>query len=175
MSSFFDRAQFESNPPLRYMAYGILAMVLSVLHVVFLKYMEVSSVTPDLLLILIVWIALAEGQFIGLFAGFFCGILFDIVSADVLGSNALAKTIAGFVAGYFAKEGMAMEIVGSFRFLLIVAICGLIHNLIYFFFYIQPMQMGFGSFLVVYGAATTLYTMVIAIFPMLIVSRRKEF
>lgn len=174
MAVYFDRSQFTTNPALRFVAYGVIAMVLSVVHVVFLRFVSVSSVTPDLLLILTVWIALSEGQFVGLFAGFLSGLLFDAVSADVLGTNALAKTFAGFAAGYFFKEGFAMQTIGSYRFLLIVSFCAFVHNLIYFFFYVRPMQISFGEHFLIYGIATTLYTTVAAVFPMLVVNRKKD-
>ncbi len=174
MNIVFDRSQFVSNPALRFVAYGVVALILSIVHIVFLRFLAVSSVTPDLLLILTVWIAIAEGQFVGMFAGFLSGMLFDVVSADVPGSNALAKTIAGFVAGYFYREGFAMQTIGSYRFLLLVALSGSVHNLLYFFFYVKPMQISFPMFFLKYGVATTLYTTVAAAFPMLIVNRRKE-
>lgn len=176
MSLKFDlqRSQFVTNPTLRFMAYAVIAMLLNVVHVVFLRFVAVSSVTPDLLLVLTVWIAIVEGQFIGMIAGFLCGLLFDVVSADVLGSNALAKTAAGFVAGYFWRENVSMQTIGSYRFLLIVAIAGGIHNLLYYFFYVRPMQISFGMFFLKYGVATTLYTTVAAVFPMLYVNRRKD-
>jgi rod shape-determining protein MreD len=174
MNIVFDRSQFVTNPALRFVLYAVVALILSIVHIVFLRFLAVSSVTPDLLLILTVWIALAEGQFVGMFAGFLCGILFDVVSADVPGSNALAKTIAGFVAGYFYREGFAMKQIGSYRFLLLVGLSGTIHNLLYFFFYVKPMQISFPMFFLKYGVATTLYTTVAAAFPMLIVNRRKE-
>jgi rod shape-determining protein MreD len=174
MAITFDRSQFVKNPALRFVAYGVIAMLLSVLHVVFLRFIAVSSVTPDLLLILTVWIALVEGQFVGMFAGFASGLLFDIVSADVLGSNALAKTAAAFVAGYFWKEGFAMQTIGSYRFLLVTTLCGAVHNVLYFFFYVKPMQISFPMFFLKYGVATTLYTTVAAVFPMLVVNRKKD-
>jgi len=174
MNIVFDRSQFVSNPALRFVSYAVIALILSIVHIVFLRFLAVSSVTPDLLLILTVWIALAEGQFVGMFAGFLCGLLFDVVSADVPGSNALSKTIAGFVAGYFYREGFAMQTIGSYRFLLLVALSGSVHNLLYFFFYVKPMQISFPMFFLKYGVATTLYTTVAAAFPMLIVNRRKE-
>jgi rod shape-determining protein MreD len=163
-----------ARPALRYLLYAVIGMVLSVVHLVFLRFIAVESVTPDLLLILIVWIALIEGQFIGLVAGFGFGLFFDAVSQDVLGTNALAKTIVGFLAGYFHKEGFGFDIIGSFRFLFIVTMTAFIHNLIYFFFYIRPMEVSFGSFFLIYGVATTLYTAVAAVFPMLFVNRRKD-
>ncbi|MBU3741408.1 MAG: rod shape-determining protein MreD [Candidatus Kapabacteria bacterium] len=174
MSIILDPSLIERNPALRFVTYGVIAMVLSVLHVVFLRFVAVSSVTPDLLLILTVWISLVEGQFVGMFAGFACGILFDVVSADVLGSNALAKTAAAFVAGYFWKEGFSMETIGSYKFLVITAVSGLVHNLLYFFFYVKPMQISFPMFFLTYGVATTLYTTVAAVFPMLVVNRKKD-
>lgn len=169
-----DRAQFAANPALRFVAYGILALVLSLVHVVFLRFIAVSSVTPDLLLILTVWISLVEGQFTGMVAGFLCGLLFDAVSADVLGSNALAKTVAGFVAGYFHREGFGAQALGSPRFLLIVAVCGLVHNLLYYFFYVRPMDVSFPRIFLVFSIATTLYTTVFAVFPMSVANRRKD-
>jgi len=168
------RGDLLASPPLRAIAYAVAAMLISVIHVVFLRFISVSSVTPDLLLILTVWIALFEGQFMGMLAGFACGILFDVVSADVIGTNALAKTIAGFVAGYFYKEGAAASTIGSYRFLLIIGLCAFVHNLLYFFFYIQPMQVGFTTFFLTYGVATTLYTTVAGVFPMLFLNRKRD-
>jgi rod shape-determining protein MreD len=136
--------------------------------------MQVSSVTPDLLLIFTVFIAIYEGQFTGMIAGFLCGLLFDAISTDVIGTNALAKTFAGFVAGYFYRENQGMQIVGSLNFLLIVALSGFIHNLVYSFFFIKPMQVSFWVFFLQYGLAATLYTTVTALFLMLFVNRRRD-
>ncbi len=173
MASIFS-ADLFAKPAMRYIAYAVMAMLLSVVHVVMLKYVAVQSVTPDLLLILVIWAALAEGQFIGTLVGFGAGLLYDVASGDVLGSNALAKTVAGFVAGYFFKENMALVTIGSARFLLIVTLCAFVHNLLYFFFYVQPMEVSFWSFFLIYGVATTLYTSVAAVFPMLYVNRQKD-
>ena len=173
MAFFVEQTIFDTWPALRYVAYAIIALMLAVVQVLGLNLIAVESVTPDLLLILTVWIAVSEGQFAGQFAGFGCGIILDIVSAAVLGTNALAKTIAGFIAGYFYKEEEGSERVGSYKFLLIVLFCAFIHNLVYFFFYIRPTEVPFLLFFLKYGVASTLYTTVAAIFPMLIKSRRR--
>jgi rod shape-determining protein MreD len=174
MTKIFDRAPAFANPALRGVAYTVVALLLSVAHVVFLRFIGVGSVTPDLILILVVWIALVEGQFTGTMAGFVCGLLIDAVSADLIGTNALAKTIAGFVAGYFFKPGFGITAIGSYRFLIIIFLSGLVHNLIYFILYVRPMQVSFLQFVLTYGIATTLYTTVVAVFPMLVVNRRQE-
>lgn len=174
INSNIRSAEFVTNPRIRFVWYGVVALLLSVIHVVFLRFLQVSSVTPDLLLIFTVWIALVEGQFTGMIAGFLCGLLFDVVSTDVIGTNALAKTLAGFVAGYFYREGFVTELLGSARFLFIVALCGFVHNLAYNFFFLRPMQVSFLTFFLQYGIASTLYTTVAAVFPMLYVNRRKD-
>jgi rod shape-determining protein MreD len=176
MAMNFDlrSSEYVTNPVIRYIGYGVIAMILSVIHVVFLRFLEVSSVTPDLLLIFTVWIALVEGQFTGIIAGFLCGLLFDVVSTDVIGTNALAKTMAGFIAGYFHRPGFNKQTIGSARFLMIVTVAGFVHNLIYNFFFLRPMQVSFLMFFVQYGVASTLYSTVAAIFPMLYVARKKE-
>jgi rod shape-determining protein MreD len=167
-------SEFVANPRIRFVWYGMVALLLSVIHVVFLRFLEVSSVTPDLLLIFTVWVALVEGQFTGMIAGFLCGLLFDAVSTDVIGTNALAKTVAGFIAGLFYREGFVSEIIGSARFLFIVALSGLVHNLIYNFFFLRPMQTSFLMFFLQFGVASTLYTTVAASFPMLYANRKKD-
>ena len=173
MARLIDNELFE-RPSMRYMGYGVVALFLSVLHVTILRWVAVENITPDLLIILVVIIALREGQFSGTIAGFLAGLLLDVVSKDVLGTNAMSKTIAGFVAGYFYKEGFAREVIGNYRFVAIVAVSTFVHNLLYFFFYVKPMEVSFIGFFTKFGVATTLYTTVVAVFPMLYMNRRKE-
>lgn len=66
--------------PIRYIIYSIVALVLSLVQIQFIDLISIEGIKPDLLLILCVWIALAEGQFLGLFWAFGIGLLFDLVS-----------------------------------------------------------------------------------------------
>lgn len=159
---------------LRYMTYAVLALLLSVIHVVFLNFVSVAGMTPDLLLILCVWIAVYENQFIGLIAAFCIGFFYDIVSWDVVGTNALAKTLVGFVAGFFYKENLARQIVSSYKFLFIVFICSVLNNIVYYFFFIKAGDLMFLPFFLSYGIAMSLYTTVLAVFVMLFMARRRD-
>ncbi|MCB0702208.1 MAG: rod shape-determining protein MreD [Candidatus Kapaibacterium sp.] len=156
----------------RYVVYAIVAILLSLIQFSLLNFVEVQGITPDLLLILCVWIAIREGRFTGIIAGFLIGITLDIVSFDLVGINAFTKTIAGFVAGSFYQEGKEQLILHGLKFLLIVFISSFIHNLIYFFFYIKLSDITFVSFFLKYGIAFSFYTTVFAVIPMLI--KRKE-
>lgn len=164
--------QKSSNDYKRYIAYVILALVLSFVQFSLLNFVVVQGITPDLLLILCVWISIREGRFTGTIAGFLIGLTLDIITFDLIGVNALTKTIAGFIAGSFYQEGKEQVILHSLKFLLIVFISSFVHNSIYFFFYIKLSSITFLSFLLEYGVAFSLYTTVFAVIPMLV--KRKE-
>ncbi len=172
--AFTDTEATMNNPLLRYIAYAIAALLLAVASDVLVPFIAIEGIVPDIVLIWAVWVALVEGQMIGMIAGFGGGLVLDIVSADVLGSNALAKVIAIFIAGYFYLETREQEMTGSFRFPLIILLCGFLHNIIYYFFYLRPTEINFLQFFLRYGVFTTLYTAVISLVPMLIISRVKD-
>ena len=157
----------------RYIYYTVAALLLIVIHMTILDAFAIGNITPDLLLILIVIISLREGQFKAVFAGFFIGLLFDLFTMDVIGTNALTKTVAAFVAGYFYREGEWNKIIGSYKLLIIVLITSLIHNAIYLIFYLQLSEASYLVFFLKYGVATAMYTTVVAIFPMLFRIARK--
>ncbi len=174
MSAISERAHLAVNPQMRFVLYAIVALVLTVITIVFLNFLAIGGVAPDVLLILCVWVALSEGQFAGMLFAFAVGMIFDVASSDVLGSNALAKLLAAFAAGYFYSEKKVNENLGTVRFLIVVTAAGLVHNLIYYFLYIRPTEISFTGFFVKYGIASTLYTTVLAIVPMLWKSRNME-
>lgn len=159
---------------LRYVTYAVIALLLSVIHVVFLNFISVAGMTPDLLLILCVWIAVYENQFAGLIAAFCIGFFYDIVSWDVIGTNALAKTLVGFIAGFFYKENLSRQIVSSYKFLIIVFLCSIVNNVVYYFFFIKASDLMFLPFFLSYGIAMSLYTTVCAVFVMLFMARKRE-
>ena len=119
----------------RYIAYTAIAIVLSFVQFSLLNFVVVQGITPDLLLILCVWISIREGRFTGTIAGFLIGLTLDIITFDLIGINALTKTIAGFIAGSFYQEGKELHILHNLKFLLIVFITSVVHNSIYFFFF----------------------------------------
>ncbi len=173
MKLMFDPIK-SKNVTQNYIIYGAVAIILSLLQISLLNLIEVKGITPDLLLILVVWITLAEGQFTGLFFGFGIGLLFDFITLDVIGTNALTKTIAAFFVGYFYKEGYVSERLGSFFFVLITLVTAVIHNLIYYIFYIRLSDLNYLDFFIRYGLATSAYTGVFAIIAMLLNIPRKQ-
>lgn len=64
-----------------------------------LEIVAVGGVTPDLQLILLVFLALRRGSMSGQLVGFAGGLLEDMVSLAPLGFHALVRTLVGFAAG----------------------------------------------------------------------------
>jgi len=75
--------------------------------------------------------ALRNGQLKGTFFGFIVGFVFDLVSGGLIGSAMFAKTLAGFVAGYFYKEDYEEVFSNRFLFISIIFISAAIDSFFY--------------------------------------------
>lgn len=95
---------------------------------------SIGEVVPDLILILLVYYSMTEGQIYGTVLGFIYGLFFDLVTGSLLGSTMIAKTVAGFVAGYFSSENKVDIYLMFFNFGLIVFLAALVDQIIYSFF-----------------------------------------
>jgi len=82
------------------------ASVLTVLllQVTVVGRLPLPGVEPDLLLVLVVAFALAEGPMSGLVTGWCAGLLADALSAHELGRLALAYALAGYLAGMLQDD-----------------------------------------------------------------------
>lgn len=80
----------------------ILLLLLTILQATSLNRLSILGIKPDLLLILVIFIGLYKGPISGAWYGFLAGILLDIFSPSPLGTNALSKTVLGFLAGAVA-------------------------------------------------------------------------
>lgn len=65
-----------------------------------LHSVSISSITPNLLLILCSSMGLMRGRKSGMWTGFFCGLLTDLFFGSVLGFYALIYMYVGFISGY---------------------------------------------------------------------------
>jgi rod shape-determining protein MreD len=158
-----------------YGVYVIVALLAIVVGTVASNLLSVGGIAPDLLLLVVVAIALHKGQFAGIIFGFSTGLLFDVISTDVLGSNALVKLLAGYVAGFFWREDATVRTsIGSPRYVGITLLCALLHNGVYYLLYTRPADIAFGEFYLKNGIAAALYTTALALLPFFYASRQQE-
>src|SRR5690349_9796647 len=74
------------------------------LQVTVIGRLPLPGAAPDLVLVLVVAFALAEGPLSGLVTGWFAGLLADALAAHELGRLALAYGLAGYVTGLLKDE-----------------------------------------------------------------------
>ncbi|HUR33534.1 MAG TPA: rod shape-determining protein MreD [Vicinamibacterales bacterium] len=63
-----------------------------------------ASGAVDLVLVVVVYNALASGRTTGMFTGSFAGLVQDALSGDVIGMAGLSKTVVGFLAGIVGTQ-----------------------------------------------------------------------
>jgi rod shape-determining protein MreD len=151
--------------------YALVTVTLVVLQLTFVRFIAIETITPDIIVIWIVYLALRYGQIHATVAGFLLGLIMDIISGDFLGLSALSKTICGFAAGYFYDETKTTQTLATYRFALMVLFASIVHNLIYFTILVQGSELPFWRTLTLFGLTTSLYTSAFSLLPIFGYSR----
>lgn len=152
--------------------YVIISVLLVIVQTSLIHLLTLEGVTPDILTIWVVYLAVREGQLRGTVWGFAVGLLFDVVSGGFFGLSALTKTVSGFCAGYFYNENKTPLTLSSYRFLVIVLIVSMIHNTLYFLIDTQGSDVGLIRAIFQVGVATTFYTTIWTLVPMFAFARK---
>lgn len=80
-----------------------LVFVVALVQGTIVSSVGVASGTADLLLVSVIAIGLVRGSVVGAVAGFWGGIVLDLLTLDTLGITSLVLTLAGFWAGRYAE------------------------------------------------------------------------
>ena len=148
----------------KYVKYSFLIIIFTIFHFGFASFISINGVIPDIFLIFVVWLGIKEDRLFGMIAGFFIGMYMDFVSGDVTGINALTKTVVGFIAGNFHKKDAIKQLTNDYRFIFIVSLCAVAHNLIYFLFFINTDKSDYILLYLRLGLASAFYTTFISAF-----------
>jgi len=82
---------------------AVIVFVAAVLQVTLLASLDVAGGTADVLLLSLLAIALLRGAVTGAVAGFFGGLLVDVMTLDTLGVSALLYALAGYWTGRYGE------------------------------------------------------------------------
>jgi len=148
----------------KYFKYFFITIIITIFHFSFVSFISTNGIVPDIFLIFVVWLAIKEDRLVGIIAGFVLGIYIDFISGDTMGINALTKTIVGFIAGGFHKKDSIKQIIDEYKFIFVVLLCSVAHNLIYFLFFINIEKQSFILFYLKFGLASAFYTTFISAF-----------
>ena len=111
--------------------------------------LAIYGIAPDIVIIILVFIAFTRGQIEATVLGFISGLVIDIYDFGTrLGTNALANSLIGFFAGY--SGGIAAETLRAQAAILLLAT--LLHDIIFFLVALQPIK------ILSVGLGTSLYT-----------------
>lgn len=163
-----------SAPVIRPALLILISLGALLLQTMILPYVAVGTIVPDAVLIWIVYLAITRGHIAGSTAGFFLGLIVDVLLGgdSMLGLSAFTKTLAGFLAGYAFSENKTLQTLSTSRFPFIVAIVALVHNQFYFLVSLQGSDIPLESVVLRYGVPATIYTGLLALLPMFVFSRR---
>jgi rod shape-determining protein MreD len=152
--------------------YVFISLLLIIVQSQAMKLLSLEGMTPDILAIWVVYIALRQGQMSGTIWGFVIGLLFDLVTGNFIGLSALTKTACGFIAGYFYNENKTMLLLSSYRFTLVILMVSFLQNIVYFIIFTQGSDIGLLRAIFEFGLATSLYTATLSLLPVFFFSRK---
>lgn len=159
---------------INYLKYFGILLVLIFLQksVVWLISISSYNITPDIIVIMIIYIGVKNGHVEGAVFGFLAGLILDFISGSFVGLSALCYTISGFTAGYFYRQEDD-KFLEKFNFLIVVFPVTLLCNFIYFMIFSQGVTLSFGDIFFKLVLTSTTYTTLISLI-FVFLPKRKE-
>ncbi|EFW37485.1 rod shape-determining protein MreD [Treponema phagedenis F0421] len=77
----------------------LVAFFLGVFETSILAYFSLLPVSPDLVLVLILYLAIYNGSRVGIWTGFFSGLAIDFLSISPIGLHSFTFTLIGYLVG----------------------------------------------------------------------------
>lgn len=141
-------------------------MIVSLIETTWLGVVQVQGVLPNLVLLLVVYFALAEGEERAMFTGLLGGVFQDIAASTSLGHHVLCYVVVGYIAGRISTRLVTEHPAVKVGLVFIASLLsGVLYTLIQ---YVQTPDMGAFQFLansVIPGAFyTALFTPVVFFF-----------
>lgn len=157
---------------MKWAKYGGLFLLALLIESNFSNFYAIGNYTPDLFVILVVYISLNEGKISGTLAGFSIGLVQDLVlSVGFLGLSSFSKSLSGFLVGFFTNSRRARKYPG----ILIPAIIGIsVSHLFSTVFRSIGSEEGIISSIFLLSLPSAIYTFIVANFVLMILKSEME-
>ena len=110
----------------------VAAFVFLLLQMFLVPQISIGEISPDFPLLLVVYIAVNRGPIPGSIAGFIIGLVQDLFNPELIGLNALTKSLAGYTTSVLVSIADAENILFLATLFGIVAIA---HDFLYLLIY----------------------------------------
>lgn len=132
------------------------------IQIIIVPFISIEGIIPDLILIILVYYTLKNGQLFGTVLGSVYGLAFDLITGGIIGSTMFTKTLAGFIAGFFYNENKKDIYFTSYSFLLIVLLCSIIDSVAFTLISSFEITTNIFSLLINQGLFPAVYTTVLS-------------
>lgn len=158
----------------RLLGYAILAIITILVQDFLDNFASINLVSPQLVVLLVVYMTLREGQLFGMGGGFVVGLLHDLLATHFLGFTSLIGVIAGFIAGFFYKESNVELAAKTFNFAWISAITLFISELAALPI-IAAGELNYFYVFLKFTLGTTIYTSVFAMIVVFVNGKKRRY
>ncbi len=145
----------------------LLIIVFFVLQTTVFPMLKVTSIIPNILIILVSCAGFMQGEREGLFVGFACGFLMDVCSFDVFGFYSILYMIIGYLNGLFHNFFYLKDL--KIPAIMITSSDFVCCILTYFFLFLLRSKFNFGYYFINIILPEIVYTLLIAVilYPLL--------
>ena len=157
---------------LKYIVPLFVFIPVALIQLTVIPFIAIQEVVPNLILIAVVYFSISNGQIFGTITGASYGLLFDLISGNLVGSHMLSKTVAGFVAGYFSGETRREKYLYTYSFTLVVLLSALADAMIFSFFSVIDFNTNFLMALFNHALLPSIYTSIVSILVVVIPYKR---
>ena len=140
----------------------IAAIILFSLQITLFKRLEIASVSPNLLIIIVATVGLLSGSREGMFIGFVSGLFIDMYFSSYLGVYALIFLFIGYVIGLFKQILIPTDI--KLPLFLILLADFMYNGFVYVFQYMFRGDFSFVYYLTNVVMPEMMYTIIVALF-----------
>ncbi len=157
---------------MKWIKYGGLFLLVLLIESNFSNFYALGNYTPDLFVILVIYISLREGKISGTISGFSIGLIQDLVfSVGFLGLSSFSKSLSGFLVGFFTNSRRARQYPG----ILIPAIIGIsVSHIFTSVFHSAGSEEGIISSVFQVSLPSAIYTLIVANFVLMILKSEMD-
>lgn len=120
----------------------------------------IGEIAPDFVVLVVMMIALYRGAIVGALVGFVVGLVQDLGNPELLGLNALIKTLLGFAVGRVGSKLVPENALFLFGLVAAAAFC---HDVMYLTVFMWPQVGSAFATIFVVALPSAVYTAVFAV------------